>query len=83
MIEFRDVKGVTIGFVVARNDVLLSDVTVESVAASWLRAGGDVDTFEDTYDGWANGYATGSRVNDDPVVVSRLTAAQVSETVLE
>lgn len=80
MIEFRDVEGVTIGFAAARNGVLLSDVAVESVAASWLRAGGAPNAFEDTYNGWTNGYAMGSRVGDDPAVVSRLTTVQVAET---
>lgn len=83
MIEFRDVEGATIGFVATRNDVLLSDVTVESVAVSWLRAGGNVSAFEEMYDGWTNGYAAGSRVDDNPEVVSRLTAVQVAETVSE
>lgn len=77
MIEFRDSSNVLAGIVASRGLVLLSDPAGESVAASWLRAGGSVGGFEDAYDGWTNGYVTGSRVANDPIIMSDLTVVQV------
>lgn len=77
MIEFRDSSDVVIGVVTTRGKVLLSTPTVESVVASWLRAGGAVSAFESAYDGWTNGYVTGTRVTNDQAIVSNLSEVRV------
>lgn len=78
MIEFRDSTDVIIGVIATRGNKLLSSVTMESVAASWLRSRGSAAGFEDAYSNWTNGYVTGVRVNDDQAVVRSLSEVQVS-----
>lgn len=79
MIEFYDASGELVGVVAAQEGNLRSSSTVKSVALSWLRAGGSVAAFEDAYDNWTNGYATGVYAPTNAAIVSALSVVQRPE----
>lgn len=79
MIEFYDAGGELVGVVAAQDSSLRSSPAVESVALSWLRAGGSAAAFEDAYDNWTNGYVTGAYAPTNAAIVSALSVVQRPE----